>query len=204
MTSAKQSQFLPLCRSGDRRSREGKLCETKPNLGWLGYLGADAMGGQSCETKPIWKGVGRGRPTHEESIMRNKAKLGSIGVSGERVVILCGATSPESGTCKTNPIPGAAAWDRAWGTTGYCAKQSQFPAGPDDPPSTLQPRPRQVNCVKRTQFARWGRAGRGLRDEGRGATGQTNPIPALMPIRRSAFPGGWADREHRDKMRHRW
>ncbi len=35
----KQTQFLPLCRSGDRRSREGKLCETKPNLGGLGYLG---------------------------------------------------------------------------------------------------------------------------------------------------------------------
>jgi len=26
----KQTQFLPLCRSGDRRSREGKSCETKP------------------------------------------------------------------------------------------------------------------------------------------------------------------------------
>ncbi len=27
---AKQTQFLPLCRSGDRRSREGRLCKTKP------------------------------------------------------------------------------------------------------------------------------------------------------------------------------
>jgi len=34
----KQTQFLPLCRSSNRRSREGKSCETKPNLGGLGDL----------------------------------------------------------------------------------------------------------------------------------------------------------------------
>jgi hypothetical protein len=28
--------------------------------------------------------------------------------------------------CKTNPIPGGAGWDGAWGTRGDCAKRSQF------------------------------------------------------------------------------
>jgi hypothetical protein len=45
---AKRTQFLPLCRSGDRRSREGQMRQTKPNLGKLGYLGHSAPGrGQS-------------------------------------------------------------------------------------------------------------------------------------------------------------
>ncbi len=30
---AKQTQFLPFCRSGDRRSREGRACETNPISG---------------------------------------------------------------------------------------------------------------------------------------------------------------------------
>jgi len=33
---------------------------------------------------------------------------------------------PKGRLCKTNPIPGGAAWDRAWGTRDYCAKRSQF------------------------------------------------------------------------------
>ena len=56
---AKRTQFLPRCRSGDRRSREGKWCETNP----IGPL----------------EGVGRGRPTHEEP-MGNRAKRSQLAV----------------------------------------------------------------------------------------------------------------------------
>jgi hypothetical protein len=39
---AKQTQFLPLCRSGDRRSREGQMRQTNPSLGKMGHLGNSA------------------------------------------------------------------------------------------------------------------------------------------------------------------
>jgi len=55
-------------------------------------------------------------------------------------------------------------------------------------------------CAKQTQFRTgggWARLG------GRGAWGlvQTNPIPALMPIRRSAFPGGQIVRNKANLLR---
>jgi hypothetical protein len=70
---AKQSQFRPLCRSGDRRSREGRLCETNPI-----WTSVAKPAGERCETKSIRpvEDVGRGRPTHEEPTMRDKARLG--------------------------------------------------------------------------------------------------------------------------------
>jgi hypothetical protein len=64
--------------------------------------GAPAAHGESCKTKPI-----SGSPTGTGGKnVRNKAKLGRIGVSGKWTVMVCGATPPESGMCKTNPIPG--------------------------------------------------------------------------------------------------
>jgi hypothetical protein len=59
---------------------------------------------QMRETNPISREVGRGRPTYEETIVRNKAKLEKIGVSGKRMAIACGHTWPGSETCETNPI----------------------------------------------------------------------------------------------------
>jgi hypothetical protein len=47
----KRTQFLPLCRSGDWRSREGKSCETKPNLGAPCCLGTGSRG--PVQTNPI-------------------------------------------------------------------------------------------------------------------------------------------------------
>ncbi len=103
--------------------------------------------------------VGRGRPTGEEMMMQNKAKLGQAGTSGGRRV-------------------GGA----------YCAKQSQFlnrglrigdrpaagrrswrvPRSPLAPPASGLP---PADCAKRTQFGRSGGAPEGK-------ICKTNPIPA--------------------------
>jgi hypothetical protein len=56
---AKQTQFLPLCRSGDRRSREGKRAK-RTQFGPTPRKAA-AFGGQRCETKPIPVGPQEGR-----------------------------------------------------------------------------------------------------------------------------------------------
>ncbi len=50
----KQTQFPSLCRSGDRHSREGEACQTKP----IG-AGMAKPAGESCETKPISRGPNR-------------------------------------------------------------------------------------------------------------------------------------------------
>ncbi len=59
----KQTQFPPRCRSGDRRSREGRTCETKPigeGIGVQGSGGSDLIPDTRpltpallCGTKPI-------------------------------------------------------------------------------------------------------------------------------------------------------
>ncbi len=95
-----QSQFgWQLCKTNPIQpptgGPEGRLRETKPNLGAPGTSGGRRVGRrQWCETNPIAahrvgtggpivrnkancpKGVGRGRPTHEEPMMRNKANCG--------------------------------------------------------------------------------------------------------------------------------
>jgi hypothetical protein len=81
--------------------------------------------------------------------MRNKANFAQP----------AGRPIPRGKTCKTNPI--RASRQTHLGSPGKRAKQTQFSA--------------EVG-----------------RDGARGTRGavQTNPIPAIMPIRRSAFPGG--------------
>jgi len=62
--------------------RGGPIVQNEPNFANRnGGLGDE---GRMCETKPIWEGVGRGRPTYQEPIMRNKAKLERTGASGQR------------------------------------------------------------------------------------------------------------------------
>jgi hypothetical protein len=98
------------------------------------------------------------------AIVRNKAN--SEGPAGTRVRL-----------CRTNPIRRA-----------NRAKQSQFAADGHGRPSprleALTMPPTGNKRAKQTQFpagAGWGTARR---------VAQTNPIFAIMPIRRSAFPGG--------------
>jgi hypothetical protein len=82
---AKQTQFLPLCRSGDRRSREGNRA-TSPRC--------PASGNKANSEQ-----LGRGRSTREEAVMRNKPKLGrswGIWAKGGRA----------GQFCQTKPIPG--------------------------------------------------------------------------------------------------
>jgi hypothetical protein len=91
--------------------------------------------------------------------------------------------------CKTNPIRGVAARKTIVQARGLgdatpqgscCAKQTQSGGAPWGTGN---------ECAKQTQFpggarwdAAWGRRGVGVV--------QTKPIPGLVPIRRSAFPGG--------------
>jgi hypothetical protein len=124
------------------------------------------------KTNPIWRGVGRGRPTHKETIVQNKAKLGQDGTSGGRrirrgqscetkpISAVAAVGSPNIPAfhhstipvrchlCKTNPIwhPG-----QAGGVPDGAkrAKQSQFPATPGGMvPGGRGPRDK---CAKRTQ-----------------------------------------------------
>jgi len=119
--------------------------------------------------------------------------------------------------CKTNPIPGGRdtppfqySTIPAFQSDTDRAKRTQF--GPGRCGS------RRVKDAKRTQFAarRTGVGGtdRAKRTQfpaapgrsrpgGRGTRGvvQTNPIPAIMPIRRSAFPGGQIARNEPNSRR---
>ena len=98
----------------------GQMCETNPisRLRIADWIQRDCRGadqpspgpvvqtnqiGRSelCETNPNWRGVGRGRPTYQEPIVQNKAKLGQDGISGGRRI-----------------------------REANCAKRTQFPAGP--------------------------------------------------------------------------
>jgi hypothetical protein len=80
--------------------RCGQMRKTKPicpaGPGRTGPAGRGRRG-QSCQTNPISQEVGRGRPTYEEPIVRNKAKLGQNGTSGG-----WGVTG--SLLCETKPI----------------------------------------------------------------------------------------------------
>jgi hypothetical protein len=90
---------------------------------------APAAHGESCKTKPI-----SGSPTGTGGQnVGNKAKLGRIGISGRRMVMVCAATPPESGMCKTNPPSRGDGWDGTSGTRGERAKQTQFAHRPRPP-----------------------------------------------------------------------
>jgi hypothetical protein len=121
--------------------------------------GAPAAHGESCKTKPI-----SGSPTGTGGKnVRNKAKLGRIGVSGKWTVMVCGATPPESGMCKTNPIPGQpGGWEHR-----IVQNKPNFPRGrvgrdlgdegrtcKTNPISPVGRGPRGAKCAKRTQFRR--------------------------------------------------
>jgi hypothetical protein len=55
--------------------------------------------------------------------------------------------APMRGGCETNPIPGYAGWDGVWGTWDdgkIVQNEPNFPAGPGDTPSPLNPPPGRI------------------------------------------------------------
>jgi len=132
--SYKQTRFLPSCRSGDRRSREGNRAKqtqsapgaknrwgkphptcgcncAKQSQTWVGW-GTWRMHhrGISCKTKPIsGEPGGRGQP-----IVSNKANSRQRGWPGARLykqTQLAGANR-----AKQSQFPGRAGWGGTWGT----------------------------------------------------------------------------------------
>jgi hypothetical protein len=85
----KQTQFLPLCQSGDRRSREGKSCETNPISESRAGRGPADEGRGSCTNKPNF-----GTPTCRQ------AGLGGTNKPNFRRTRIGGAGLPR----QTNPI----------------------------------------------------------------------------------------------------
>jgi hypothetical protein len=111
----KQTQFLPLCRSGDRRSREGKSCETKPILRLR-----IADSGQPCGGTPL-RAAGPGPVVQTNPIWRGQmCETNPIWLVGRR---------PGEGNAQNEPNSGPAGRDAAWRTRDERAKQSQFPGG---------------------------------------------------------------------------
>ncbi len=144
--------------------------------------------GQMCETKPISDQAG----SWEQRIVQNEPN--SWQCADQEIGV------PGGQTCKTNPVWGSPAGARGRivqnepnfrrgrvgrATRGECAKRTQFgPRGPE------------MDAHWRTWGLGQGRLcktnpilppERGLATRG---VVQTNPIPAIVPIRRSAFPGG--------------
>jgi hypothetical protein len=72
-----------------------------------------------------------------------------------KAVIVCGPSSPESGMCETNPIPGDTAWDGPRGRGANCAKRTQFAqTGREDHRQGPRPwrcHPSAGSCAEQTQ-----------------------------------------------------
>jgi hypothetical protein len=185
----------------------GRLCETNPipdDATWDGAWGTRASCAKQtqfgaarpasearlCKTKPI-----SGSPAGaRERNARNKAKLGRAGVCGQvQWANLAGKwnvrNKPNSRQCRV---------ERGFGDKGCCTNEPNS-CHYADPEIGVSGR---ANRAKQSQFAA---TPRGTVLRGRGANArnkpnfpaggdkgvvQTNPTPTIMPIRRSAFPGG--------------
>ncbi len=92
----KQTQFLSLCRSGDRRSRESEACETNPIQPGLGSPPTS----ERCKTNPIHL-VGRGRGDRNAQNEANfrRPRYPTI------PIFHCFSLPIRCRSCKTNPIP---------------------------------------------------------------------------------------------------
>ncbi len=111
----KQTQFLPLCRSGDRRSREGKRAKQTQSA-------ADRQGhrrGQACKTNPIRllrRGVWGKTPPYERAQLRQTnpiqparpaSRVPGRGEHAKRSQFSQGGRRPRrqrAKMCGTNPI----------------------------------------------------------------------------------------------------
>jgi hypothetical protein len=138
--------------------------------------------GRLCKTKPIWRGVGRGRPTYQEPIVRNKAKLGRTGTGGQRRSSCTGRLRREVERAKRTQF---AATPRGTGTKR--AKRTQFRrAGrPDTPPfhcSIIPVLQSDPDHAKRSQtwagWDIWGTARQG----GANGTKRTQSAAGVLPV----------------------
>ncbi len=175
------------CRSGDRRSRGPEARTNKANS--PGQAGPAP--GQTCETNPIRPEPHEGQVLLGKRVMvnqtskrlrKNKANSGIVSS------LKCQVNETRrrwlrSHCAKQSQFPPPCRSGDRRSREGAHAKQSQFPAAPGGPgPGTRRP----GACTTKPNFpaGRWGQR----RTQACG----TKPIPATMPIRRSAVPGGRA------------
>ncbi len=132
----KQTQFLPLCRSGDRRSREDESCKTNPipgTAGWDRAVGrwenaqneANFGGGFKCEAAGVRQIV------QNEPNLRLAAWHGHLAREFHgRDAHATSTAAAQSEPCKTKPIrrPGGTP-THGRGTRCKCAKRSQLAVG---------------------------------------------------------------------------
>jgi hypothetical protein len=178
----------------------GQMCETNPisRLRIADWIQRDCRGadqpspgpvvqtnqiGRSelCETNPNWRGVGRGRPTYQEPIVQNKAKLGQDGTSGGRRIREANCAkrtqfpAGPSGTglggrlCETNPI------SESGPAGGPVVQTNPICRRPDTPPfrsSIIPVFQSDADYAKRSQFAA---TPRGTGPAGQGAKVQNKP-----------------------------
>ncbi len=185
-------------RHNNEMSRLGHTVQNKPDL-----REPDRFPGGECAKRSQSRGVRlgpEGETRETNPISPGDPGSGAQNVQNEpnlRAERLTASLQTQGRSCETNPIcpplPGGtrrrgrraimqnkpnSSRSRP-GDGGYRAKQSQFREvrlGPEGETC-------ETNSISRRGWA--------ARPEGRGAWGfcKTNPIPALMPIRRSAFPG---------------
>jgi hypothetical protein len=182
---AKQSQSaaggstMGTGRQGRPCRRGVRTCKTNPNPSGAGWDEAPGTwgAGQSCETKPIWEGVGRGRPTHSLSLRAGSAKsrscekkpnLGRLGHVGKGDHPK-GAALPEGGTCETNRI----CWSRCERQVLLKERVMAISGG--------------LSTVKNKANSR--RMGRGPGDGGRGMLYEQSQLARTYRAKRTQFPG---------------
>jgi hypothetical protein len=160
---AKRTQF-PAGPSRARPRGQAPIVQNKPNSSVAGWgqtcagtpapaLPSRTRAGRLCKTNPIWKGVGRGRPTYQEPITQNKAKLGQDGTSGGR----CPREGPIVRNKANSSISdcGLRIGTRAAAGRPIVQNEPNFAGRPDTPLfqySIIPPFQSDADCAKRSQF----------------------------------------------------
>ncbi len=72
----------PACGGQNAQNKPNSRRTASPTI-LLCYRSTTPIRCRLCKTNPIWKGIGRERPTDQEQIAPNKAKLAQDGESGE-------------------------------------------------------------------------------------------------------------------------
>jgi hypothetical protein len=133
------------------------------------------------KTNPIWP-RGTGIPGRRASQLCDIASMPRFGKQTQFF---------DCGLCETNPICPPPRWDQR-DRSRDIASMPRFGQQSQSRPRRCRagtPNPRRDDYAKQSQFAAMPR---GMGPGGRGTRGvvQTNPIPTMVPIRRSASPGG--------------
>jgi len=150
---AKRTQFPRPCRVGRGLGDEGRVRETKPNLGGMGYLGDGASGRPIVQNEPNL--AGRLGPRRQKCAERNQSGPAWAGSGPRRAKdakrtqfpatpggTRLGGARDEGEMCKTNPIRGDATWGEVPGT-----RDGGFSLTPDPPASPLPSRSCKTNPI---------------------------------------------------------